>query len=165
MPLRPLRPNRSEKDLQRRNSTLDPAALFRRSDKARANKSTDALPYDRVAVSVDGGRPSSPASRGASWAEHGGDWHGDGDGHADENDENRPPSAVQQQQQQSTPTPTARHFNLMRFRHASDSQLSVKAREHAKQQHADEDVPPVPALPPNAAASMHHLAAVALRSR
>ncbi|KAF1961630.1 hypothetical protein CC80DRAFT_195280 [Byssothecium circinans] len=137
MPLRPLRPKRSEKDLERRNSTLDPAKLFKRSDRFRLNKSAEQLPHDRVAVSVDGGRPpssdvshvsrASHVSRGALWAE---------------NDENPPPSPPIQQH-----TPMTRRFSLMRFRHASDSQLSIKAKEQA------EIPPPVPIVPPQAAAN------------
>ncbi|CAI6337369.1 unnamed protein product [Periconia digitata] len=128
MPLRPLRPNRSEKDLQRRNSTLDPTTLFRRSK----NKSAEHLTPDRtrVAVSHDGGRPPSrDLVPQVSWPDS-----------VDTNDENRPPSPPVQQH-----TPMTRRFSLMRFRHASDSQLSVKAKEQAA------DAPPVPAVPPTAA--------------
>ncbi|PVI06328.1 hypothetical protein DM02DRAFT_679819 [Periconia macrospinosa] len=131
MPLRPLRPNRSEKDLQRRNSTLDPSALFRRSDKSR-NKSSDHLNPDhaRLAQSQDGGRPpSSDLAPQTSWPAT-----------VDINDENRPPSPPVQEH-----TPMTRRFSLMRFRHASDSQLSLKAKEQAA------DAPPVPAVPPQAA--------------
>ncbi|QRD03999.1 hypothetical protein JI435_138560, partial [Parastagonospora nodorum SN15] len=42
-------------------------------------------------------------------------------------------------------TPNTRRFSLMRFRHASDSQLSVKAKEHAARE--SERPPPVPAMP------------------
>lgn len=45
-------------------------------------------------------------------------------------------------------TPYTRRFSLMRFRHASDSQLSVKAKEHA-----EEEAPPVPQVPATSAAS------------
>lgn len=133
MPLRPLRPNRSEKDLQRRNSTLDPSALFRRSDKSR-NKSTEHLNPNnaRLALSHDGGRPSSrDLAPQPTWPATG-----------DLNDENRPPSPPVQEH-----TPMTRRFSLMRFRHASDSQLSLKAKEQAV------DAPPVPAVPPQAATS------------
>lgn len=125
MPLRPLRPNRSEKDLKRR-STLDPAGLFTRGDKSsRLNKSAEHLAPDRVAVSEDGGRPVSSDVPRPSWSA---------------NDENRPPTPPVQDH-----TPMTRRFSLMRFRHASDSQLSTKAKEHAA-----EDAPPVPAVPPAA---------------
>ena len=63
-------------------------------------------------VSVDGGRPPSS--------------------HA-----SRAPSPPVQQH-----TPLTRRFSMMRFRHASDPQLSAKAREQAHEQ-----PPPVPTLP------------------
>ncbi|KAH7408634.1 protein transport protein sec73 [Phaeosphaeria sp. MPI-PUGE-AT-0046c] len=129
MPLRALRPNRSDRDLKRR-STLDPAGLFKRADRdARLNASTENLQRDRVAVSEDGGRPtSSDVARPAMTSPHDG--------------EPEPPSPPIQQA-----TPNTRRFSLMRFRHASDSQLSVKAKEQAAR---DESAPPVPAVPPPA---------------
>lgn len=138
MPLRPLRPGRSEKDLKRR-STLDPAGFFKRSDKDRPNKSVDNLPDTRHAVSEDGGaRPQSSSvvedkqqqqQQQPSWSA---------------NNETRPPTPPVQEH-----TPLTRRFSLMRFRHASDSQLSIRAKEQA-----DEDTPPVPPVPANAQASM-----------
>ncbi|KAF2270113.1 hypothetical protein CC78DRAFT_528605 [Lojkania enalia] len=115
MPLRGLRPNRSERDLKRR-STLDPTGLFKRGEKSSdLNKSSEHLAGDRGAVSHDGGRQS--------WMESS---HG------------RPPSPPIQEH-----TPNTRRFSIMRFRHASDSQLSTKAKEQA----AAEEAPPVPAMP------------------
>lgn len=38
-------------------------------------------------------------------------------------------------------------FSLSRFRHASDSQLSARARQHAEKAEARRDIPPVPAMP------------------
>jgi hypothetical protein len=114
MPLRALRPNRSERDLKRR-STLDPAGLFsKRTDKssAHANDDTDYLTTARAAVSEDGGRPRST-------------------------DGGMPSPPIQES------TPMTRRFSLMRFRHASDSQLSLKAKEQA----VKEETPPVPAVP------------------
>ncbi|KAF2836701.1 hypothetical protein M501DRAFT_225194 [Patellaria atrata CBS 101060] len=115
-----LRPNRSEKDLRRR-STLDPYNLFRRGDQdSRANASSDNLSSDRGAVSYDGARPdisSSDIERSPSTAD-------------------RPTTPVQEH------TPNTRRFSLARFRHASDSQLSVKAK-----QQAEKEKPPVPAMP------------------
>lgn len=127
MPLRALRPNRSERDLKRR-STLDPAGLFKRADRdSRFFKSTEDISPPRVAASEDGGRPtSSDVARPSLSA-------GD-DG---------PPSPPVQQH-----TPNTRRFSLMRFRHASDSQLSTKAKEHAAQ-HDDPPPPPVPSMPAN----------------
>ncbi|CAA9963492.1 SEC7 domain protein [Pyrenophora teres f. maculata] len=141
MPLRSLRPNRSERDLKRR-STLDPAGLFKRADKdTRFIQSTDNLGAARIAASEDGFRPTSSDVARPSTGHHG-----------------RPPPSPPLQQR----TPNTRRFSLMRFRHASDSQLSTKAREHAAA--ADDDdghhdgddndndddddgAPPVPAVP------------------
>lgn len=105
MPLRALRPGRSERDLKRR-STLDPAGFFRRAD---------ALEPARIAVSEDGGRPRS-------------------------RDVARPATSPYDDAPAPAPPPNPRRFSLMRFRHASDSQLSTTAREHR-------DAPPVPAVP------------------
>jgi hypothetical protein len=124
MPLRALRPNRSERDLKRR-STLDPANFFKRGDKdTRFNQSTEHLDVDRLGVSEDGGRPTSTDVARPSLTLH----------HAE------PPSPPVQEA-----TPNTRRFSLMRFRHASDSQLSVKAKEHAARE--SERAPPVPAVP------------------
>ncbi|KAF2763474.1 hypothetical protein EJ05DRAFT_39852 [Pseudovirgaria hyperparasitica] len=49
----------------------------------------------------------------------------------------RPPSPPIQQS-----TPKTQRFSMLRFRHASDSQLSIKAKEQAK------GTPPVPSIPP-----------------
>lgn len=62
MPLRPLRPGRSEKDLKRR-STLDPAGLFKRGDRERLNKSAEHLADTRHAASEDGGARPQSSSR------------------------------------------------------------------------------------------------------
>ncbi|KAF2001641.1 hypothetical protein P154DRAFT_553603 [Amniculicola lignicola CBS 123094] len=126
MPLKALRPNRSERDLKRR-STLDPAGLFKRNDKSRLNKSSEHLAPDRVAVSEDGSRPVSSDQARPSWSA--------------DNAHDQPPTPPIQES-----TPNTRRFSLMRFRHASDSQLSVKAKEQAKEQ-AAHDAPPVPAMP------------------
>ncbi|KAF2819301.1 hypothetical protein CC86DRAFT_460452 [Ophiobolus disseminans] len=119
MPLKALRPNRSERDLKRR-STLDPANFFKRGDKdTRLNASSENLGAGRIAVSEDGGRPtSSDVPRASLSAGHDG-----------------PPSPPIQEA-----TPNTRRFSLMRFRHASDGQL----REHARS-----EAPPVPAVPMN----------------
>ena len=123
MPLKGLRPNRSERDLKRR-STLDPAGFFTRGDKSsRFHKSAEHLAADRVAVSEDGFRPtSSDVGSRPSWTAS--------------NDDPPPSPPVQME------TPNTRRFSLMRFRHASDSQLSTKAKEQAT-----EEAPPVPAVP------------------
>jgi len=128
MPLRSLRPNRSERDLKRR-STLDPAGLFKRADKdARFFQSSDNLGPTRIAASEDGFRPPSSDVARPSTGHHG----------------HPPPSPPVQQH-----TPNTRRFSLMRFRHASDSQLSTKAKEQAAADadDADDDTPPVPAVP------------------
>ncbi|OCK74190.1 hypothetical protein K432DRAFT_410068 [Lepidopterella palustris CBS 459.81] len=123
MPLKALRANRSERDLQRR-STLDPTGLFKRGDKAAAsaNLSTEFLAPNRAAASHDGERPSLAEFGRASWS-------------ADTHE--RPSSPPIQEH-----TPNTRRFSIMRFRHASDSQLSVKAKEHAAA-----SAPPMPAMP------------------
>lgn len=122
MPSRGLRPNRSERDLKRR-STFDPAHLFKRPDKsasAHHSQLDGQEDHDRVDVSVDGGRPSSDIGT---------------------NDDGGPPTPPIQEH-----TPHTRRFSLMRFRHASDSQLSVRAKEQAKEQ-AIRETPPVPDMP------------------
>jgi hypothetical protein len=121
MPIRALRPGRSERDLKRR-STLDPAGFFKRTDKdTRFNKSTENLDPHRLAVSEDGRRPTSTDVARPSTSY-----------------DDSPPSPPVQES-----PPNTRRFSLMRFRHASDSQLSTKAKEHAARDHA----PPVPAMP------------------
>lgn len=126
MPLRPLRPGRSDKDLKRR-STLDPAGLFSRGTKT--NKSNDHLDDVRHAASEDGGARALSTNNG--------DEPRPSFSPADVDD--RPPTPPVQDA-----SPMTRRFSLMRFRHASDSQLSTRAKEHAAQ--AD-DTPPVPAVP------------------
>ncbi|KAF1917361.1 hypothetical protein BDU57DRAFT_444578 [Ampelomyces quisqualis] len=59
-------------------------------------------------------------------------------------DGGRPTATDGDDHPQATPTPTTRRFSLMRFRHASDSQLSLKAKEHAARAHA---APPLPVAP------------------
>lgn len=125
MPLRQLRPGKSHSELKRR-STLDPAGFFKRADKDSRARDADhgdaaAAAAARVAVSVDGGsRPSYDARPSTS------------------HDDDTPPSPPVQE-----PTPNTRRFSLMRFRHASDSQLSTKAKEQA----ARDQPPPMPAVP------------------
>ncbi|KAH8719289.1 hypothetical protein GQ44DRAFT_741996 [Phaeosphaeriaceae sp. PMI808] len=140
MPLRALRPNRSERDLKRR-STLDPAGLFsRRGDRDRdkdthLGQSTEDVGAFRVTASEDGGRPTSTDVARPSMSSH---------TRLDDNDDAESPSPPVQRA-----TPNTRRFSLMRFRHASDSQLSVKAKEHAARSEAQ--APPVPAVPANQA--------------
>lgn len=131
MPLRSLRPGRSERDLKRR-STLDPAGFFKRADKdARFDRSADNLDPGRIAASEDGYRPTSTDIARPST------------GHDDDDDDDSPPSPPVQEH-----TPNTKRFSLMRFRHASDPQLSAKAKEHAAR---DDDAPPVPRVPGNPA--------------
>ncbi|KAF1847332.1 protein transport protein sec73 [Cucurbitaria berberidis CBS 394.84] len=117
MPLRALRPGRSDRDLKRR-STLDPGNFFRRGDR---DKSSENLSATRIAVSEDGGRPLSTDVARPSTS----------------HDDSPPSPPVQES------TPNTRRFSMMRFRHASDPQLSSKAKEHA----ARDAAPPVPAMP------------------
>ncbi|KAF2015533.1 hypothetical protein BU24DRAFT_180166 [Aaosphaeria arxii CBS 175.79] len=121
MPLRALRPNRSERDLQRR-STLD---LFTRKT-ARINQSSDQLSSTPAAEPEDATRLSSTTDVGRpSWA--------------DESNNNGPPPSPPVQEH----TPNTRRFSMLRFRHASDSQLSTRAKE----QQAAAEAPPVPTVP------------------
>ncbi|KAF2995518.1 hypothetical protein E8E13_001658 [Curvularia kusanoi] len=118
-----LRAGRSERDLKRR-STLDPAGLFRRGDKGdKDDKSTEYLTPERIAVSEDGGRPASSDVARPSTSR----------------DSETSPTASPR------PAQTNRRFSMLRFRHASDSQLSTTAREHAAR-----DAPPVPPVPASA---------------
>jgi hypothetical protein len=133
MPLRSLRPGKSERDLKRR-STLDPAGFFKRADKdARFDKSAEHLDPGRIAASEDGYRPTSTDIARPST------------GHDD--DDSLPSPPVQQH------TPNTKRFSLMRFRHASDPQLSAKAKEHAAR---DDHIPPVPPVPGNPARTYMH---------
>lgn len=119
MPLSGLRANRSEKDLHR-YSTLDPGGFFKRGDKTlSANASAEFFAPDRATASHNG-EPSNPGR--ASWS----------------TDIQGPPPSPPIQEH----TPNTRRFSIMRFRHASDSQLSAKAKEHAAG-----SAPPVPAIP------------------
>ncbi|KAB2578449.1 hypothetical protein DBV05_g3091 [Lasiodiplodia theobromae] len=120
MPLRGLRPGRSEKDLKRR-STLDPSSIFKREQASRAQSAVDLAP-NRGIQSSDGTRPSHFDPR-VSWAGE------------------PPPSPPIQEHNAQT-----RRFSMLRFRHASDPQLSQKAKEHALMA-AARDAPPVPAMP------------------
>ncbi|KAH6625731.1 protein transport protein sec73 [Boeremia exigua] len=113
-----LRPGRSEHELLKRRSTLDPAGLFRRSEKADSDSSE--LAPARGAVSADGGRPDPSHVRPSV--------------SRDSHDIAASPKA-----------PASRRFSMLRFRHASDSQLSTTAKEHA-----DRDAPPVPSVPASA---------------
>lgn len=117
-----LRPGKSEKDLRRRStfsSTLDPAGLFNRSGKGdKSDKSTEYLAAERIAVSEDGGRRPLSSER--------------------ERETEREPASPR-------PSVNPRRFSMLRFRHASDSQLSTTAKEHASR-----DAPPVPPVPASA---------------
>ena len=124
-----LRPGKSEKDLRRRStfsSTLDPAGLFNRSGKGdKSDKSTEYLAPERIAVSEDGGRPVSSEMerlRPENTRDSG----------------SSPPASPR-------PSVNPRRFSMLRFRHASDSQLSTTAKEHAAR-----DAPPVPPVPASA---------------
>ncbi|KAJ4338244.1 hypothetical protein N0V95_008102 [Ascochyta clinopodiicola] len=122
-----LRPGRSEHDLKRR-STLVP---FMRGDRTRNH---DSPSVDRLAVSEDGGRPASSELARPSASRDSHRTHDALDAH-DMHDS--PPS----------PRPSnPRRFSMLRFRHASDSQLSTTAKEHA-----DRAPPPVPPVPASAA--------------
>ncbi|KAF2144191.1 uncharacterized protein K452DRAFT_223356 [Aplosporella prunicola CBS 121167] len=124
MPLRALRPGRSDKDLKRR-STLDPANLFRRGEQApHGIRSAENLAPDRGIRSSDGLRPQTQQSHPV-WLV----------------DTEPPPSPPVQEHNTMT-----RRFSKLRSRHASDPQLSAKAREQAAAD-AAAAAPPVPTMP------------------
>ncbi|KAF2086503.1 hypothetical protein K490DRAFT_44119 [Saccharata proteae CBS 121410] len=122
-----LRPGKSDKNLKRR-STLDPTSILKRNENAFRAQSAENLPSGRGIASQDGPRPyPDPARASSTWA--GG----------------RPPSPPIQEH-----TPQTRRFSMLRFRHASDPQLSAKAKEHAAAAAAAaaaEGTPPVPVVP------------------
>lgn len=59
---------------------------------------------------------------------------------------NGPPSASTSLDQVNLPPPTHPRFTLMRSRHASDSQLSVRSKQQSTR---DTTTPPVPDVPPS----------------
>jgi hypothetical protein len=131
-----LRPGKSDRDLRRRStfsSTLDPAGLFHRREKGekgdkgdRGDKSTtEYLVPERIAVSEDGGRPRSSEVERLRPS-------------ATRDSGSSPPASPR-------PSQNPRRFSMLRFRHASDSQLSATAKEHAAR-----DAPPVPPVPASA---------------
>ncbi|KAK7516733.1 protein transport protein sec73 [Phyllosticta citriasiana] len=129
MPLRGLRPGKSEKDLKRR-STLDPASLLKRSDPASHTHSAENLPSsDRGIKSSDGIRPALQPRPSLP-----------------EGEVHRPISPPVQDH-----NPMTRRFSMLRSRHASDPQLRQKAKDHKAAAQAT-DVPPVPPVPPLPAA-------------
>jgi hypothetical protein len=117
-----LRPNPSEKDLRqlKRRSTLDPLGFFHKSHESleRNDSPEDMRSMAQRAASEDRPRRARTVS-------------GDGD------DDNRPTSPPIQ-----PATPRTARFSMLKWRNASDSQLSTKARILAEQ-----DIPPVPAMP------------------
>ncbi|KAL9070022.1 MAG: hypothetical protein Q9157_005973 [Trypethelium eluteriae] len=120
MPLMGLRYNRSEKDLHRR-STHDPSHLVRRSEQvSRSGTPVDYL-SPQLAIDSHGNAVSAPPSSHGMLQEP-------------------PPSPPIQ-----PATPNTRRFSMLKFRHASDSQLSTRAKEQAAP-----EVPPVPSIPPDA---------------
>ena len=116
MPLMGLRSNRSEKDLNRR-STFEPPSLFRRSEQvSRSELPPDLLSLPNAANFHESAVSAPPSSHGV---------------------QEPPPSPPIQPASTKT-----RRFSMMKFRHASDSQLSTRAKEQAA-----EEIPPVPAIP------------------
>ncbi|KAI9691568.1 MAG: hypothetical protein M1822_007639 [Bathelium mastoideum] len=123
MPLMGLRPNRSEKDLLHRRSTFDPSNFFRRSEQVSRSETPVAYLSPQLAQASDESAVSAPPSSHGMLQEP-------------------PPSPPIQ-----PATPNTRRFSMLKFRHASDSQLSLRAKEQAAT-----DVPPVPSLPSDAPA-------------
>lgn len=120
MPEIGLKPSLSKKDVKRR-STLDPFSFTRRHDTSPETGNTVERPPIRRAVSQDARRPkSSNDTEPQSIAED-------------------PPGSPPVQGS----TAGTKRFSMMRFRHASDSQLNTKAREQAA-----DPAPPVPPVPP-----------------
>jgi hypothetical protein len=118
MPLKGLRGTSSEREVKQRRSTLDPFTFVKRSN-----------PTDlRSHSSIDLPRASRDADQDASSTQL-------ESAQPDSEAVSPPPSPEIQQE-----TPKTKRFSIMRFRHASDSQLSVKAKEQAA-------APPVPAIP------------------
>ncbi|KAF2434597.1 hypothetical protein EJ08DRAFT_472587 [Tothia fuscella] len=107
----------SQRERLKRRSTLDPYNLFRARETPNPPKS-----------SLDDTR--SPAQRAASEDVQ----------RALRVDESPPPSPPIQ-----NANPRTHKFSMLRWRHASDSQLSTRARQHAGKEHPE--VPPVPAMP------------------
>ena len=122
MPLRSLRANRSERDTGLKRRSTLDPVNFLK----RGDKDTQVDNPDpsRSAASEDGHRPRPSTSHDDS-----------------------PPSPPIQGH-----TPNTKRFSLMRFRHASDSQLSTKAKQHAVR---EEEAPPLPAVPNPARTYMH----------
>ncbi|KAF1812465.1 hypothetical protein P152DRAFT_340306 [Eremomyces bilateralis CBS 781.70] len=124
MPLKGLKSNRSRPDLGRR-STLDPSELFQNTRNARSATSLDAPDFRSRASSHDA-RPEQSINafkRMSAFVEP-------------------PPSPPIQE-----PTANTRRFSILRFRNASDSQLSMRAREHQRAEIGKQAVPPVPTIP------------------
>jgi hypothetical protein len=109
----------SERDLRRR-STLDPYSIFRQRESPNPPK-----------PSLDDNR--SLAQRAASE---------DVQRALDDHDQPPPSPPIQNSNART------HKFSMLRWRHASDSQLSAKAREHAER-----DIPPVPAMPTSMSAN------------
>ncbi|KAI9706789.1 MAG: hypothetical protein M1820_004760 [Bogoriella megaspora] len=118
MPLMGLRSNRSEKDLHRR-STFDPSNFFRRSEQVSRSQTPADYPPPNY------GEPNYEEVHTAPASSHG-------------QFPQPPPSPPIQPS-----TPQTRRFSRLKSRHASDSQLSTRAKEQA----AATDVPPVPSVP------------------
>lgn len=120
MPLLSLRPGHPDRDLRRR-SIVEPYNLFRHQEQLPpSSSSTDYLPQRRDAPSNDG--VTSDLAESVEDEAPAAD---------------APPSPPVQKQ-----TANHRRFSMLRFRHASDPQLSY----NAKHDH-DEPVPPLPAMP------------------
>ena len=137
MPLRGARTTRNDKDPLWRRTTLDSSfALFRRdnsvSDQQRHSSDVSAPDSGGTASSQDGLRPdqSIPIRRMSAFTD------------------SRPTPPASPEPPPSPPiqpsTPQTKRFSLLRFRHASDPQLSTRAKEHAGQ----EKPPPLPVILP-----------------
>ena len=127
MPLLGLRPVDPEKEFRRR-STLDLTNLFRsNAQPPQTSSSTDDLQAESNRKFKVAQTPDNPAS---------GDETVDEDREAADNEPGSPVSPPIQRM-----TSSHNRFSKLKFRHASDSQLSVKAKRQAEQ------TPPMPAIP------------------
>ena len=120
-----LRYNRSDKDLHRRN-TFDPSHVVRRSEQVSRSATPAEFLSPHSAEDPDESAVSAPASSHGMLQEP-------------------PPSPPIQ-----PATPNTHRFSLLRFRHASDSQLSIRAKEQAAA-----EVPPVPSIPTDGMFAMY----------
>ena len=129
MPIKGLRWNRSEKDLNNRPSSADPPAHLRKSEQVlRSNDESDwSDHHSQRAASMDGQRTPQHASprKMSNLIED------------DEAAHSKQPTTPDQR-------PRTSRLSRMKFRqHSSDTQLATRVKLSA-----NDEIPPVPAIPP-----------------